>query len=529
MVAVRPALHAPIASRAAPAAGGAPPADANLREAFRERFASLAADPSSFHELVTSVFGADHDRAAAEDLRRRTLDGDLSWLPPVRLVSRETLGGANGAYDGEAGVVFLARDLDPATARETFIEEVGHHLDRLLRPTDAAGDEGELFRRLLGGERLDAASLRAIRAEDDRGVITVDGRRVEVEFWNPLGGLRDAVEGVVEGLTSVARGVARAAGDFFGGLADGFGGLLEGLATGDLSGAFGRLGAGLDRAFLRSSRGLLTGVWGAAEAMVDGATRLLPPFLGAPVRRLTDRLMDAARSLVGGAVDVFVNIVRNTAEGAAQALRGLGRLATGDLKGGLADLGIGLLKSTVQTVADALLLGLGKGVSAVQTAIGLEPPGRALRPDEVALLRTVYGDSIDYDEVRIKEGDAGLFSLNERAFVHGNTVYLKGHVGDPETLVHELAHVWQFQNGGSDYMTEALVSQEWGKGYDWQASVPGTPFAELEPEQQAQLIGNAFASGYFTGGATRFVYDGVDYTEYLEGALADVRAGRGAP
>jgi hypothetical protein len=53
----------------------------------------------------------------------------------------------------------------------------------------------------------------------------------------------------------------------------------------------------------------------------------------------------------------------------------------------------------------------GKAISAIQTLVGLEPVGRKLTDDEITELRKVYGDTIDYSKVRIKEGDAGLFSL----------------------------------------------------------------------------------------------------------------------
>ncbi|MCB9645991.1 MAG: hypothetical protein H6730_05235 [Deltaproteobacteria bacterium] len=101
---------------------------------------------------------------------------------------------------------------------------------------------------------------------------------------------------------------------------------------------------------------------------------------------------------------------------------------------------------------------------------------------------------------------------------------------DSQLMAHEMAHVWQFQNGGSDYMSEALTSQWWGHGYDWQASVPGTAWEDLEPEQQAEFIEQAWASGFFNDPEhNTFVYGGVDYTDYLKTALTKIRNGEGAP
>ncbi len=510
-----------------------------MKEHFAEKFGTLAEDKAGFHSLMRSVYGDGYDRVQAESFRQQALEGDFSWLPPVQFVDSSTLNGANGAYDAESGVVYLNRDLDPATAGETYVEEVGHHLDTQLAATDTEGDEGEMFRRMLGGEKLTAAQVNEIRSENDKGTITVNGRQVEVEFWNPFKAIGeafeavgeaigDAAKSVAEGFVSVAKGIGKGVSNFFTGIGEGVYGFFDNLFKGNFGDAFGSLWRGMDKAFIQSSRAVLEGLWTGAEHFVQGATHLVP-FVGKYVREVTDRVMDAGRSLVTGAFDVASSAIRNTVEAGGQFLGGLGKVVTGDFKEGFKDMGVALLKGVVQTPVDAVLLGLGKGVSAIQTVFGLEAPGRRLTDQEIATLRKVYGDSIDYDQVRIKEGFAGLFSTNDRAFVHGNTVYMKDNVIDEHLLVHEMAHVWQFQNGGSDYMSEALISQEWGNGYDWQKSIPATPWNELEPEQQAEFLADAYASGFFNGTGNRFVRNGVDYTDYLHEALAQLRAGQGAP
>ena len=158
--------------------------------------------------------------------------------------------------------------------------------------------------------------------------------------------------------------------------------------------------------------------------------------------------------------------------------------------------------------------------------------GRKLSGAEIASLQKVYGNSIDYSGVRIKEGDAGLLSLGGRPFTHGDTVYVpKGALPlSNDTLIHELAHVWQYQHGGSDYLSEALVAQTLGEGYDWMKGVDeGKSWSQLNPEQQAELIETANRSGFFEGPGRTFVYGGKDYTAYLNRAVAELRAGRGAP
>lgn len=500
-----------------------------VRENFVQQFGGLAKDEAQFHALMKQVYGDGYDRAKAEDFRQRALKGDYSWLPKIQFVDAAALGGANGAYDKESGTVFLNKDLDSATLAQTFVEEAGHHLDAQLNTVDAQGDEGELFRRLLGGEKLNKTQLQEIRAENDKGTITVNGKTIEVEFWNPFKAVANAVKGAVKAVGSAVSGVVKGVGSFFTGIAEATVGFFKNVFQGKFEDAFGALWRGLDKAFLRSTGQVLNGMLGALEEATMGAAELLGP-LKKPFKAFASRALDATRSLFTGAWDAVRGFANNVVEGGGQFIRGLGKIVTGDFKGGFKDLGMGLLKTFVQSPVDALLLTLGRGVSAIQTMLGLEPPGRKLSDHEIAVLRKVYGDSIDYDQVRIKEGFAGLFSTNDRPFTHGNTIYMKDEKITDALLIHEMGHVWQHQNGGTDYMSEALTSQWWGHGYDWQASVPGTEWKDLEPEQQAEFLETAFKSGYFNnpGGGT-FMWGGVDYTDYLEKALQQVRAGEGAP
>ena len=56
---------------------------------------------------------------------------------------------------------------------------------------------------------------------------------------------------------------------------------------------------------------------------------------------------------------------------------------------------------------------------------------------------------------------------NQRALTRGNTIYMKNNPPGSttwfSTLVHETTHVWQNQNGGTDYMSAALHAQIFGK------------------------------------------------------------------
>jgi hypothetical protein len=511
--------------------------DDPAQDLFKQQFTEKASNPKEFHAFMRQVFGDDYNVEKAESFRQKALAGDFSWIPKIQYVSTAELGGAHGAYDSKSGTVFLNESLkgNPSLAAQTFVEEAGHHLDAQLNKSDTAGDEGEMFRRVLSGEKLSAAQVNSIQTENDKGTITVDGKEIEVEFWNPLKAagraikkvakaVGNAVKGVAQGVGRVLEGVGEGVQTFFTGIGEGVGGFLSNAFRGKFGDAFEALLRGADKAFLQAPTRLLNGVLNGVEDAAHGLLHLLGPLHG-PFKGVFNRVFDAARSLVTGGWDTATSVVRNVVEGATGALRAIGDIFTGNFGEGFKKLGTALWDMTGQNIVDAALLGLGRGVSAIQTLVGLEAPGRRLTDAEIAILRDVYGDSIDYDAIRIKEGDAGLFSTNNRPFCHGNTIYMKDSKITPELLIHETAHVWQHQNGGADYMTDALISQEFGHGYDWEVSVPGTPWEDLEPEQQAELLETAYAEGYFTSGTFR----NPELSAYMDEAIRKLRSGEGAP
>jgi len=151
---------------------------------FRSSFTALAAEPDAFHQFIQQVYGDALSAMNAERLRQQTLKGDFSWLPKVEYVGSQSLQGANGAYHSDSSTIFINEDIAGTDlARQTFIEEVGHHIDTLSGKSDTTGDEGEMFRRLLAGENLSATDLAAIRREDDSANIIVNGEVITVEFY----------------------------------------------------------------------------------------------------------------------------------------------------------------------------------------------------------------------------------------------------------------------------------------------------------------------------------------------------------
>jgi len=202
-----------------------------------------------------------------------------------------------------------------------------------------------------------------------------------------------------------------------------------------------------------------------------------------------------------------------------------------------------------------------KVVSAAQKILepllGVEPEGRKLTDEEKNYLRDIYGDSIDYDKVLIKQGNLGKIEWIDphRPFVVGNTIYVpsgnsNSSAWDPNvpwdenkksSLVHEMMHVWQNQNGGIDYAAKALIAQLLGpkdpsgnksRGYYYEKAVAeGKPFEKLNPEQQAELIQDAFKKQVLppTNPPQKFLINGVDYSDYVLHAWDMIKKGEGAP
>lgn len=166
-------------------------------------------------------------------------------------------------------------------------------------------------------------------------------------------------------------------------------------------------------------------------------------------------------------------------------------------------------------------------VIALGQAVVLGVRGRALTAEEHALLTTVYRDSVDLRAVRVVPGFAGLVGMSPRPVALGATIYLKGDT-DPATLVHECAHVWQYQHLGSRYTIEAVAAQLTIKpsAYRWvdELARGKTHWREFNREAQAQLLEDLAKDGFFDA-ERRFVHRGVDHTGLAEEAMAEVRRG----
>jgi len=216
------------------------------------------------------------------------------------------------------------------------------------------------------------------------------------------------------------------------------------------------------------------------------------------------------REATAGARDVAGGAARSgELAPAGRSARGvpLQRSLLGGLVGGLAGaaggaLIGGLLGGPIGAVVGGLV-GLVGGALIGDTATTRK---RSLTTSEIAYAKDVFKNSIDYSEITITRDS--LISTGAPKTL-GNTIHLRsdwGHfVGDTleltqdglETLIHEMGHVWQYQNGGLAYIPESLWAQfkgflgsgDRGAAYDWRAAhASGLPWKKWNPEQQASAI-----------------------------------------
>ena len=124
----------------------------------------------------------------------------------------------------------------------------------------------------------------------------------------------------------------------------------------------------------------------------------------------------------------------------------------------------------------------------------IKPSTRRLSKDEIQLSKTYFGDTINYDLVRVHPTanlTANKFAL---AYVSFNTINHWKPISR-DVFIHEMMHVWQYQNLGAIYTLKALHAQSKGNAYDYggfeglyHAMLQGKGLLSFNFEQQAEII-----------------------------------------
>lgn len=127
-----------------------------------------------------------------------------------------------------------------------------------------------------------------------------------------------------------------------------------------------------------------------------------------------------------------------------------------------------------------------------------KPNTRRLTEREIALAQSVFGNTIDYQKIRIDERSRIGCKRYHFAYVSFNLINCWAPLSDP-LLIHELVHIWQYQHFASVYIPRALYAQRTREGYNYgggeairQAVAQGLGFLDFNWEQQGDIVADYF-------------------------------------
>lgn len=138
---------------------------------------------------------------------------------------------------------------------------------------------------------------------------------------------------------------------------------------------------------------------------------------------------------------------------------------------------------------------------------------RGLTPAEIAMVRSVFGDSLDTSKIQLTEG--GLLGIGGYArTIPGLVTFPDGTLTNPPAgfdrwLIHELTHAYQYQRGHTieDLLPAAIVGD-----YDYggeqglrDALAQGKTFNQFNYEEQADIVADYYAASH--RGADTSAYD----------------------
>ncbi|GET40719.1 C39 family peptidase [Microseira wollei] len=144
----------------------------------------LATD-ADFINKMNLAFGNNWNGEVASKLVQEFGGGNFSALPGIEILPSAAINGANGAFASLTNTVYLSEEFiaqnagNPGAITSVVLEEIGHYIDSKINTSDAAGDEGDIFARLVQGQTISADELLGLKAEDDSAVLKLNGQ----VFW----------------------------------------------------------------------------------------------------------------------------------------------------------------------------------------------------------------------------------------------------------------------------------------------------------------------------------------------------------
>lgn len=125
-------------------------------------------------------------------------------------------------------------------------------------------------------------------------------------------------------------------------------------------------------------------------------------------------------------------------------------------------------------------------------------PTRRLNSFETQLAKSVFGESLHLPLIRVDETASIACRKNHLKYVSYYTINSWGGI-PPAIFIHELVHVWQYQQMGGAYIPRALRAQATKEGYDYggverlqKAIAEKRGLQSFNLEQQADIIADYY-------------------------------------
>ncbi|MBO1053916.1 MAG: hypothetical protein HEQ25_18520, partial [Dolichospermum sp. DET73] len=134
--------------------------------------------------IMGTAFGL-YNQESANQILTAWAQNNFTNTPHIELVFGQNF---NGAYAKEKNTIYLSGEFVEANLGNigavtgVLLEEVGHSLDGQINVKDAAGDEGDIFSRLVRGQSISEGELVSLHGEDDTATFTLNGQNIAVEM-----------------------------------------------------------------------------------------------------------------------------------------------------------------------------------------------------------------------------------------------------------------------------------------------------------------------------------------------------------
>lgn len=202
-------------------------------------------------------------------------------------------------------------------------------------------------------------------------------------------------------------------------------------------------------------------------------------------------IIKGAFSVVGAVIKGVFGIVGNVIGGVIKIIGGILTWQGSVILEGIWDI--------ISSVLGAVIVIVGKLIALVQSIVYAQAFERKLTDREKEQLQRVFKEVLNYYVIRIIEGHAGLFGLNDRPFTLGNTIYMKSDTFTIDLLVHETTHVWQYQQTGDRYASDAIAAQWFvSDEYNWRKEIDDrnkNDWTEFNNEAQAEFFEDLWKEG----------------------------------